>query len=64
MAREPKHDELLSKLDRLVVEFRLFKPLDRSEASRRYAVTITELEKAYAYFSTYVVAAINSGELE
>lgn len=31
------------------------KPKDRSELARRYAVTITELEKAYAYFHTWVI---------
>ena len=61
---ESKHGELLSKLDRLIVEFSLFKPLDRSEMARRYAVTITELEKAHAYFNTYVVVASKSGEPE
>ena len=31
------------------------KPEDRSEKARRYAVTITEMEKAIAYFDTMVV---------
>jgi hypothetical protein len=31
------------------------KPKDRGELARRYAVTITELEKAYAYFRTWVI---------
>jgi hypothetical protein len=30
------------------------KPEDRSEKARRYAVTITEMEKAMAYFFTMV----------
>lgn len=33
---------------------REFKPNDRSDKDRRYAVTITELEKVYAYFFTWV----------
>lgn len=32
------------------------KPDDRSELDRRYAVTITELEKTLAYFYTFVVS--------
>lgn len=31
-----------------------YKPNDKSETDRRYAVTITEMEKVYAYFMTYV----------
>lgn len=31
------------------------KPNERSEKARRYAVTITEMEKALAYFKTYVI---------
>lgn len=30
------------------------KPYDRSAVDRHYAVTITMLEQAYAYFNTYV----------
>lgn len=31
------------------------KPEDRSEKARRYAVTITEMEKAMSYFFTMVM---------
>jgi hypothetical protein len=31
------------------------KPAERNEKRRRYAVTITEMEKVYSYFKTYVV---------
>ena len=33
------------------------KPNDRSEKDRYYAVTITDLEKALAYFITFVLDA-------
>jgi hypothetical protein len=33
---------------------RAVKPEDRSGLDRRYAVTITELEKVFAYFYTYI----------
>ena len=31
------------------------KPSERSEKARRYAVTITEMEKVYSYFKTFVL---------
>lgn len=34
---------------------RATKPTDRSEKARRYAVTITEMEKVCAYFKVYVI---------
>jgi hypothetical protein len=36
---------------------REFKPNDRSETDRRYAVTITMMEQTYAYFATWVLSA-------
>ncbi len=41
-------DEVLRRLNKA-------KPIDRSEEARCYAVTITEMEKARAYFKVYVV---------
>jgi hypothetical protein len=38
---------------------REFKPNDRSEADRRYAVTITMMEQTYAYFSTWVLGDLS-----
>lgn len=35
--------------------------MGKSEEARRLAVTITELEKAHAYFSTYVEGPISDG---
>lgn len=34
------------------------KPTERSEKTRRYAVTITEMEKVYSYFKVYVVDSV------
>lgn len=39
------------------------KPDDRGELARRYAVTITELEKAYAYFYTWVIEDMSNGTI-
>jgi len=36
-------------------QLRNAKPDERSEKARRYAVTITEMEKVYAYFKTFVI---------
>lgn len=58
-----KSDTLLFELGSLIVKMRKAKPLDRTEAARRYAVTITELEKAFAYFRTYVAEADDNGDL-
>lgn len=43
---------------------RLHKPNDRSELDRRFAVTITEMEKVAAYFKTYVIDAGSPGDNE
>jgi len=53
-----KEEELLIKLIELVQEFHRAKPTDRTELARRYAVTITELEKATAYFATFCTMAL------
>ncbi len=48
--------ELLDRMVTLIEDLRAAKPEDRSELARRYAVTITEFEKVYAYFVTFVIA--------
>lgn len=40
------------------------KPADRSELDRAYAVTITHLETAFAYFATYAIAVFTAKTLE
>lgn len=51
-------NELSDMLAKLLQEMRNSKPSERNELARRYAVTITELEKVYAYFLEYVVIYI------
>jgi hypothetical protein len=53
------YDGILRLLKETLEKVRLEKPTDRSEVSRAFAVTITELEKAIAYFTVYVVQAAN-----
>lgn len=38
------------------------KPTERNERARRYAVTITEMEKVWAYFHTWVIADRMKGD--
>ena len=45
----------LDRMQEILKLLRAAKPEDRSEESRRYAVTITEFEKVVAYFKTFVV---------
>ncbi len=48
-------EEVQKKLEEALEALRMTKPEERSEESRRYAVTITELEKVLGYFHTFVV---------
>jgi hypothetical protein len=49
-----KEEDILQKMSDLLEDLRAAKPEDRNEVARRYAVTITELEKVMAYFKTFV----------
>ena len=49
-----KNDEALNGLEASLHFLRSAKPDERSELTRRYAVTITEFEKVIAYFKVYV----------
>jgi hypothetical protein len=51
-----KHD-VLSAFKTALSTLRAVKPEDRSGIDRRYAVTITELEKVFAYFFTYIYSS-------
>jgi len=48
--------ETFDKLADLLEIMRNAKPDERSELARRYAVSITELEKVYAYFKAFVLS--------
>jgi len=50
---------LLQRLMGLLMDFRDAKPTDRYELARRYAVTITDLEKCAAYFSSFCCGDLN-----
>jgi len=51
---EIEYKEIKEKFLDLLGALKDAKPEDRNELSRRFAVTITELEKAYAYFVALV----------
>jgi len=52
---DSKAENCLRLLQEALEALQAAKPEERSEASRHYAVAITELEKVIAYFTTYVV---------
>lgn len=56
-------EELKDFMAKLLEEMRKSKPSERSEEARRYAVTITELEKTFAYFKVFVVDYIFTDDL-
>ncbi len=45
---------MLWQLQTTLSELRISRPNERSERSRKYAITITEMEKVLAYFKMYV----------
>lgn len=45
---------VLTDMQKLLENMERFRPQERSEISRRWAITITEMEKVSAYFNTYV----------
>ena len=48
---------VMSKLQEALETLRHARPDDRSELARRYAVTITEMEKVIAYYTVFVAQA-------
>ena len=59
MGKDKSTEELVNDFAMLIFELKNAKPEDRSELARRYAVTITELEKVYSYFRVYVNEQLN-----
>jgi hypothetical protein len=55
MMDKTPEEYLLRDLQVCIIDLRKNKPEERNEVARRYAVTITELEKVAAYFEVYVV---------
>jgi hypothetical protein len=65
IAQNAKNDEALNGLEASLYFLRSAKPDDeRKELTRRYAVTITELEKVVAYFRVYVTGNISNEKRE
>ncbi len=48
-------DEIVVSLTEILHKLQTAKPAERSDLARFYAVTITEIEKALAYYKTYVL---------
>ncbi len=53
MGPESNEELVLQKLDELLTTLRELKPNDRSNQDRYWAITITEVEKAFAVFVTF-----------
>ena len=51
--KRSNYDEVRFQIASTLDTLHVLKPNDRSELDRRYAVTITEMEKVFAYFSTF-----------
>ena len=51
--KRSNYDEVRVGMAAVLATLTVLKPNDRSELDRRYAVTITEMEKVFAYFSTF-----------
>lgn len=49
------NQQCLERMIKAYEELQHQRPTGRSELARRYAVTITEVEKVLAYFQTFVV---------
>lgn len=56
--QEQINQNCLDDMRALIQKLRDAKPEERNELARRYAVTITELEKVLAYFYSYVVTNV------
>lgn len=56
---KPTPKDVIHSLGVALKTLKAAKPEDRTQTDRRYAVTITDLEKVMAYFVTYVVASIS-----
>lgn len=55
---EPPEVKLYKEMQALLSRMREARPTERTETARRWAVSITEFEKATAYFYAYVVESV------
>lgn len=54
--------ELSTTLTHLILTLRNFKPDNRSDLDRRFAIAITEAEKLDAYITQYILGPIGNNE--
>lgn len=52
---DPDDVKVMAKMQEALEAMRAAKPEERGELARRYAVAITEFEKVFAYFKTFVI---------
>lgn len=53
--RQEMNERINNLLQEALLRLKSYKPNDRSDMDRCYAVTITEMEKIIAYFQMYAV---------
>lgn len=59
MDAKPTPIDVLNAFGLALKTLKAAKPEDHTQTDRRFAVTITDLEKVMAYFATYVIASIS-----
>lgn len=52
-------ENIMAQLNQALSDLSAAKPNERNEMARRYAITITEVEKIAAYFQVYIVESID-----
>lgn len=57
-----RNEAQLAHIDDTLKRLRAAKPPERSEEARCYAIVITEIEKARAYFKTYILDVDNGNQ--
>ena len=66
MSAIPTNDEITTELAKdmgsLHVHLTLYKPNDRSDLDRRFAVAMTEFEKLRAYIVMYIINPLDKNE--
>lgn len=65
MIQETKNEiikELSTDLTHLILNLRKFKPENRGDLDRRFAIAITDAEKLDAYITQYILGPISNNE--
>ena len=61
--QDTKEREIWTAMCKLWQMLQAAKPTERNEIARRYAVTVTELEKVMGYFDCFVLLGFSPGDI-